>query len=210
MVPSGAPVDQYVIHHPEFLLEGAPEEARLDPDNLPRNSSWRMVWTSGPTTYFVDMNTFEPTGVKFEYGALDANGIFQTQGAADKKMKDLGVMVNAGGRVPVDDEERDAVLTAGAGQPRHLVGLIGAHAIQYFLVLLSWWMIGRGALEGRLEVTAVPYSLAVRVPLTICPRIGREASHCMTSPFVQRRSLERAAPPAMERTTYSSYSLAPS
>ena len=28
------PVDQYVIHHPEFLLEGTPEEARLDPDNL--------------------------------------------------------------------------------------------------------------------------------------------------------------------------------
>ena len=27
-------MDQYVIHHPEFLLEGTPEEARLDPDNL--------------------------------------------------------------------------------------------------------------------------------------------------------------------------------
>jgi DEAD/DEAH box helicase domain-containing protein len=34
LVASGAPVDQYVIHHPEFLLEGSPEEARLDPDNL--------------------------------------------------------------------------------------------------------------------------------------------------------------------------------
>ena len=34
LVASGAPVDQYVIHHPEFLLENAPEEARLDPDNL--------------------------------------------------------------------------------------------------------------------------------------------------------------------------------
>lgn len=34
LVASGRPVDQYVIHHPEFLLEGAPEEARLDPDNL--------------------------------------------------------------------------------------------------------------------------------------------------------------------------------
>ena len=56
----------------------------LDPDAMPRNTSWRMVWTMAPTTYFVDMNTFEPTGVKFEYGALDANGIFQTQGAADK------------------------------------------------------------------------------------------------------------------------------
>jgi DEAD/DEAH box helicase domain-containing protein len=34
LVASGSPVDQYVIHHPEFLLEGSPEEARLDPDNL--------------------------------------------------------------------------------------------------------------------------------------------------------------------------------
>lgn len=34
LVASGSPVDQYVIHHPEFLLDGAPEEARLDPDNL--------------------------------------------------------------------------------------------------------------------------------------------------------------------------------
>src|SRR4029079_7158610 len=33
LVASGAPVDQYVIHHPEFLLEGTPEEARLDPDH---------------------------------------------------------------------------------------------------------------------------------------------------------------------------------
>jgi DEAD/DEAH box helicase domain-containing protein len=34
LVASGAPVDQYVIHHPEFLLANTPEEARLDPDNL--------------------------------------------------------------------------------------------------------------------------------------------------------------------------------
>jgi DEAD/DEAH box helicase domain-containing protein len=34
LVASAAPVDQYVIHHPDFLLGGQPEEARLDPDNL--------------------------------------------------------------------------------------------------------------------------------------------------------------------------------
>src|SRR5205809_2691398 len=34
LVATAAPVDQYVIHHPEFLLSGSPEEARLDPDNL--------------------------------------------------------------------------------------------------------------------------------------------------------------------------------
>jgi len=34
LVASAAPVDQYLIHHPEFLFAGSPEEARLDPDNL--------------------------------------------------------------------------------------------------------------------------------------------------------------------------------
>ena len=34
LVASAAPVDQYVVHHPEFLLDGSPEEARVDPDNL--------------------------------------------------------------------------------------------------------------------------------------------------------------------------------
>lgn len=34
LVASPSPVDQYVIHHPEFVLGGRPEEARLDPDNL--------------------------------------------------------------------------------------------------------------------------------------------------------------------------------
>jgi DEAD/DEAH box helicase domain-containing protein len=34
VIASGAPVDQYVVHHPEFLLGSSPEEARCDPDNL--------------------------------------------------------------------------------------------------------------------------------------------------------------------------------
>src|SRR3954453_9731341 len=34
LVASAAPVDRYVVHHPEFLIGGSAEEARLDPDNL--------------------------------------------------------------------------------------------------------------------------------------------------------------------------------
>src|SRR4029079_19614351 len=34
LVGSPAPVDQYVIHHPEVGLGGESEAARLDPDNL--------------------------------------------------------------------------------------------------------------------------------------------------------------------------------
>ncbi len=34
LIASGSAVDRYVVGHPEFLLDGAPEEARLDPDNL--------------------------------------------------------------------------------------------------------------------------------------------------------------------------------
>src|SRR4030095_846387 len=54
--------------------------------------------------------------------------------------------------------------------PRHLLVLTGAHTVQYFLVLLSWWLVGRGALEGRLDqgwllawalilLTTVPFRL---------------------------------------------------
>src|SRR4029079_7379495 len=35
LVSSGAPVDRYVVHHPEFLLDGQSEEARPRPANLP-------------------------------------------------------------------------------------------------------------------------------------------------------------------------------
>ena len=34
LIAGGGPVDRYVVEHPEFLLASAPEEARLDPDNL--------------------------------------------------------------------------------------------------------------------------------------------------------------------------------
>jgi DEAD/DEAH box helicase domain-containing protein len=34
LVASATPVDQYVVHHPEFILDQPPEEARIDPDNL--------------------------------------------------------------------------------------------------------------------------------------------------------------------------------
>jgi DEAD/DEAH box helicase domain-containing protein len=53
LVASGAPVDQYVIHHPEFLLDNTPEEARLDPDNLHvllahlRAATFEMPFESG-------------------------------------------------------------------------------------------------------------------------------------------------------------------
>jgi ATP-binding cassette subfamily B protein len=54
--------------------------------------------------------------------------------------------------------------------PRHLLVLIGTHTVQYLLVLLSWWLVGRGALEGRLDqgwllawtlilLTTVPFRL---------------------------------------------------
>ena len=36
--------------------------------------------------------------------------------------------------------------------PRFLTLLLGAHAIHHTLMILSWWVIGRGALQGRLDL----------------------------------------------------------
>jgi ATP-binding cassette subfamily B protein len=38
-----------------------------------------------------------------------------------------------------------------AGVWQRLLALLGVHAVQYGLWLLSWWLLGRGALEGRLD-----------------------------------------------------------
>ena len=35
--------------------------------------------------------------------------------------------------------------------PRRVLGLLGAYATQYLCWLLAWWLIGRGALQGRVD-----------------------------------------------------------
>jgi len=51
-------------------------------------------------------------------------------------------------------------LPAGAGfwhqarqvrLPRYLVAFVGGHTVQYLLWLLAWWVVGQGALQGRLD-----------------------------------------------------------
>jgi ATP-binding cassette subfamily B protein len=59
-----------------------------------------------------------------------------------------------------------------AGLLHCLLVFVGAHTVQYLLWLLAWWIIGRGALEGRLDwgwlfawvlllLTLVPFRLLV-------------------------------------------------
>jgi ATP-binding cassette subfamily B protein len=53
---------------------------------------------------------------------------------------------------------------------RPFVALISAHTVQYLLWLLSWWMIGRGALEGQLDqgwLLAWALLLLTTVPLQV-------------------------------------------
>jgi hypothetical protein len=58
-----------------------------------------------------------------------------------------------------------------AGLPSRLLAFVGGHAMQYLLWLVAWWMVGQGALQGRLDpgwllawalllVTLIPFSLA--------------------------------------------------
>ncbi|MEW6731463.1 MAG: ATP-binding cassette domain-containing protein [Acidobacteriota bacterium] len=39
-----------------------------------------------------------------------------------------------------------------AGLVRKLIALITAYSIQYLLIILSWWLVGQGALQGRFEL----------------------------------------------------------
>ena len=54
--------------------------------------------------------------------------------------------------------------------PQRLLGLVGAHAAQYLLWLLSWWVVGQGALQGRLDrgwLVAWALLLLTLVPLRL-------------------------------------------
>jgi ABC-type multidrug transport system fused ATPase/permease subunit len=57
-----------------------------------------------------------------------------------------------------------------AGLPSRLLAFVGGHAMQYLLWLVAWWMVGQGALQGRLDpgwllawalllVTLIPFRL---------------------------------------------------
>jgi ATP-binding cassette subfamily B protein len=54
--------------------------------------------------------------------------------------------------------------------PQRLLVLVGAHATQYMLWLLSWWVVGQGALQGRLDrgwLAAWALLLLTLVPLRL-------------------------------------------
>jgi ATP-binding cassette, subfamily B, bacterial len=54
--------------------------------------------------------------------------------------------------------------------PQRLLGLVGVHAAQYLLWLLSWWVVGQGALQGRLDrgwLVAWALLLLTLVPLRL-------------------------------------------
>lgn len=39
--------------------------------------------------------------------------------------------------------------------PQRLFVLVGVHTVQYLLWLLAWWVIGRGALQGRFDTGSI-------------------------------------------------------
>ena len=46
---------------------------------------------------------------------------------------------------------RTKSLVRRARLPQYLLAFCGAHTVQYLLWIASWWVIGRGALEGRVD-----------------------------------------------------------
>lgn len=53
VIASDQPLDQFIIHHPEYFLEQSPEAARIDPDNLRvvvehlKCACFELPWTAG-------------------------------------------------------------------------------------------------------------------------------------------------------------------
>jgi ATP-binding cassette subfamily B protein len=82
-----------------------------------------------------------------------------------------------------------------ARQPRRLLGLVGAHALQYLLWILSWWMVGRAALAGRFDrgwLTAWALILLTLVPFQLLVTWLQGAIAIGTGALLKRRLLAGA------------------
>lgn len=82
-----------------------------------------------------------------------------------------------------------------AGQPLRFLGLVGAHALQYVLWILSWWMVGRAALAGRLDrgwLTAWALLLLTLVPFQLLVTWLQGAIAIGTGALLKRRLLAGA------------------
>lgn len=79
--------------------------------------------------------------------------------------------------------------------PRRLLGLVGAHGLEYLLWILSWWMVGRAALAGRLDrgwLTAWALLLLTLVPLQLLVTWLQGAIAIGTGALLKRRLLAGA------------------
>ncbi len=82
-----------------------------------------------------------------------------------------------------------------AGLARAAAGLVAAYAARYALWILSWWTIGRGALEGRLDagwLTAWALTLLTLVPLGMLANWYQGLVAIGTAGLVKRRLLASA------------------
>lgn len=82
-----------------------------------------------------------------------------------------------------------------AGMLRHLVLLLGCHAAQFVLFLLSWWIIGLGVLQGRLSsgwIIAWALLLITLVPLRMLATWSQGRLTTGVGVLLKRRLLQGA------------------
>ncbi len=86
-------------------------------------------------------------------GLVGLDGTRRRQRAREVMVRErLGKAVVGGSwilRLPAS--ARTKSLMRHAHLPHYLLAFIGAHTVQYLLWIASWWVIGRGALEGRVS-----------------------------------------------------------
>ncbi|MFN3197423.1 MAG: DEAD/DEAH box helicase [Bradymonadia bacterium] len=112
LIARSAPVDQYIAGHPEFFFEGAPEQARLDADNLliladhlkcaafelpiPRGAAFGRCAAEDVEEilgFLADHRVVYPGADRYQWTGED----YPARGVSLRRMADGGVMVVHGG-----------------------------------------------------------------------------------------------------------------
>jgi ATP-binding cassette subfamily B protein len=167
------PVESTYLELPGFLLRSGPAIVRLpDPDAnhflLLLKGTGKHVSIVGNDRAVHSVPLARLEGVLAPHDAervggmvdklLDSVGLVGLDGTRRQRAREVMMREQLGQTVVSDSwilrlpaSARTKSLVRCARLPQYLLAFCGVHTVQYLLWIASWWVIGRGALEGRVD-----------------------------------------------------------
>ncbi len=167
------PVESTYLELPGFLLRSGPAVVRLpDPDAnrfllvLKGTGKDVSILGNDRTIHSIPLARLEAALAPHDADRvgdavdelLDSVGLAGLDGARRQRARDVMVRERLGQTVVgtswilrLPASARTKSLVRHTRLPQYVLAFCGAHTVQYLLWIASWWVIGRGAIEGRVD-----------------------------------------------------------